>query len=64
MENQPINKPIIYSGIQPTGIITIGNYIGAISNWLKFMSINSLQLINLLELCILVSNELFEEQLQ
>lgn len=35
MENQPINKPIIYSGIQPTGIITIGNYIGAISNWLK-----------------------------
>lgn len=28
-------KPIIYSGIQPTGIITIGNYIGAVSNWLK-----------------------------
>jgi len=28
-------KPVIYSGIQPTGINTIGNYIGAISNWLK-----------------------------
>jgi tryptophanyl-tRNA synthetase len=28
-------KPVIYSGIQPTGIITIGNYIGALSNWLK-----------------------------
>ena len=28
-------KKIIYSGIQPTGIITVGNYIGAISNWLK-----------------------------
>ncbi|MDD3946966.1 MAG: tryptophan--tRNA ligase [Clostridia bacterium] len=28
-------KPVIYSGIQPTGIITIGNYIGAMSNWLR-----------------------------
>ena len=28
-------KKIIYSGIQPTGIITVGNYVGAISNWLK-----------------------------
>ena len=27
-------KKIVYSGIQPTGIITIGNYIGAINNWL------------------------------
>lgn len=30
-----MNKPVVYSGIQPTGIITIGNYIGAITNWLK-----------------------------
>lgn len=28
-------KKVIYSGIQPTGCITIGNYIGAIKNWLK-----------------------------
>jgi len=28
-------KKTIYSGIQPTGCITIGNYIGAINNWLK-----------------------------
>ncbi len=28
-------KPILYSGIQPSGSLTIGNYIGAISNWLK-----------------------------
>lgn len=28
-------KKIIYSGIQPTGCMTLGNYIGAISNWLK-----------------------------
>ncbi len=32
-ENQ--GKKVVYSGIQPTGIITIGNYIGAINNWLK-----------------------------
>ncbi len=30
-----IPKKVVYSGIQPTGIITIGNYIGAIDNWLK-----------------------------
>jgi tryptophanyl-tRNA synthetase len=28
-------KPVLYSGIQPTGILTIGNFIGAINNWLK-----------------------------
>ena len=27
-------KKRIYSGTQPTGIITIGNYLGAIKNWL------------------------------
>ncbi|MCL2631210.1 MAG: tryptophan--tRNA ligase [Firmicutes bacterium] len=27
------NKKIIYSGIQPTGVLTIGNYIGAMANW-------------------------------
>lgn len=29
------NKKILFSGIQPTGIITIGNYIGALQNWVK-----------------------------
>lgn len=28
-------KKIIFSGIQPTGIFTLGNYIGAIRNWDK-----------------------------
>jgi tryptophanyl-tRNA synthetase len=28
-------KQVLYSGIQPTGIMTIGNYIGAVSNWNK-----------------------------
>ena len=27
------NKKIIFSGIQPTGTFTLGNYIGAIRNW-------------------------------
>ena len=29
------DKKIIFSGIQPTGTLTLGNYIGAIGNWLK-----------------------------
>ncbi|MFZ2538196.1 MAG: tryptophan--tRNA ligase [Oscillospiraceae bacterium] len=34
---QPVKKKIIFSGIQPTGVPTLGNYIGALRNW------NSLQ---------------------
>ncbi|QJC33811.1 tryptophan--tRNA ligase [Enterobacteriaceae endosymbiont of Donacia provostii] len=30
-----MKKKIIFSGIQPTGILTIGNYIGALSQWKK-----------------------------
>ena len=26
-------KKVILSGIQPSGILTIGNYLGAIRNW-------------------------------
>jgi len=33
-------KKIIYSAVQPTGCVTIGNYIGAINNWLKFQDSN------------------------
>lgn len=36
MENTLNNiekKPIIFSGIQPSGMLTIGNYLGAINNW-------------------------------
>lgn len=32
MEN---NKKVIFSGIQPSGNLTIGNYFGAIKNWVK-----------------------------
>ena len=27
------DKKIIFSGIQPTGVFTLGNYLGAVRNW-------------------------------
>ncbi len=36
MENNTEKKPIIFSGVQPSGILTIGNYLGAIKNWTTF----------------------------
>jgi tryptophanyl-tRNA synthetase len=35
MENQE-KKKVILSGIQPTGKIHLGNFIGAITNWIRF----------------------------
>lgn len=32
---QAEKKKIIFSGVQPTGVITLGNYLGAIKNWTK-----------------------------
>lgn len=32
-----MEKERIFSGIQPTGVIHIGNYVGAISNWVKLL---------------------------
>ncbi len=32
----PEKKPIIFSGIQPSGNLTIGNYLGSLRNWLDF----------------------------
>lgn len=29
------NKKTIFSGVQPSGVLHIGNYLGAISNWVK-----------------------------
>lgn len=33
MTEIPAKKKIIFSGIQPSGILTLGNYIGALRNW-------------------------------
>lgn len=35
MENQIEQKKIIFSGIKPSGDLTLGNYLGAIKNWVK-----------------------------
>ena len=32
---QSERRKVIFSGIQPTGFITLGNYIGAVRNWVK-----------------------------
>ncbi len=33
IENAPEQKKRIFSGVQPSGILTLGNYLGAIKNW-------------------------------
>ena len=35
MTEVPAKKKVIFSGIQPSGILTLGNYIGALRNWVK-----------------------------
>ena len=30
-----MSKPIVFSGIQPSGELTIGNYLGALRNFVK-----------------------------
>lgn len=32
---KPVHKKTIFSGIQPTGVMTLGNYLGAIKNWVR-----------------------------
>ncbi|MBQ4120863.1 MAG: tryptophan--tRNA ligase, partial [Clostridia bacterium] len=33
---EQVKKPTIFSGIQPSGNLTLGNYLGAIKNWIAF----------------------------
>ena len=35
LENTTENKKVIFSGVQPSGNLTIGNYLGALKNWVK-----------------------------
>lgn len=35
MDNNVINKKTILSGVQSSGILTLGNYLGALKNWTK-----------------------------
>ena len=34
MMSQPMEKPRVFSGIQPSGLLHLGNYLGAIRQWL------------------------------
>ncbi len=36
--NKQVNKPIVLSGVQPSGELSIGNYIGALRQWEKMQS--------------------------
>ena len=38
MENIAENKKIIFSGIQPSGNLTLGNYLGPLKNWVKLQN--------------------------
>ena len=38
--NNPTPKKRIFSGIQPTGNLTIGNYLGAVKRWVKLQEEN------------------------
>ena len=38
IEQKPEKKPIIFSGIQPSGTLTLGNYIGALRNFVKLQN--------------------------
>ncbi|MBR4412963.1 MAG: tryptophan--tRNA ligase, partial [Lachnospiraceae bacterium] len=29
------NKKVLFSGMQATGCLTLGNYLGALQNWVK-----------------------------
>lgn len=35
MDEKPIEKKTIFSGIQPSGDLTLGSYLGAIKNWVE-----------------------------
>ena len=35
MEENAVKKPRVLSGIQPSGMLTLGNYLGALKNWKK-----------------------------
>ena len=37
-DTQNAQKKIILSGIQPTGTITLGNYLGAVQNWQRMQA--------------------------
>ena len=41
MENSEKVNNLVFSGVQPTGNLHLGNYLGAIKNWIEFQSNNN-----------------------
>jgi tryptophanyl-tRNA synthetase len=35
MTATPVHRPLVFSGMQPTGNLHLGNYLGALKNWVK-----------------------------
>ena len=33
--SEPVKKPVIFSGMQPSGALTLGSYMGALQNWVN-----------------------------
>jgi len=33
-----MSKPIVFSGAQPSGELTLGNYLGALKNWVSLQN--------------------------
>lgn len=40
MHQSPVNRSVVLSGIQPSGHLTLGNYLGAIKTWLPLSRIH------------------------
>lgn len=35
MNDTPSHQPLVFSGMQPTNTLHLGNYLGALKNWVK-----------------------------
>lgn len=38
MSQQQLAKKVVFSGIQPSGFIHLGNYLGAVQNWVHLQN--------------------------
>ena len=38
MTDEPIHSPLVFSGMQPTNTLHLGNYLGALKNWVRLQN--------------------------
>ena len=58
-----MSKPVIFSGIQPTGNLHLGNYLGAVKNWVELQNSGKYQMyIFIADLHSLTGNQTAEER--